>query len=407
MINPTLESESGRAHYLRVYREGLLRDTLPFWFPRCVDEEHGGYLHCRDGDGSLIDSDKSVWAQGRMAWMLLELWNTIEKRPEWLNWAQSGLDFLARHGFDSDGRMFFHLARDGSPLRKRRYAYSESFAAIAWAAHAKATGDDQSASRAAKLFDHFTRWNFTPGLMPSKDTGNRPAIGLGPRMITIVTAQELRANLGESKLWTSWIDRCIDEIDRLFVKHDLRAVMETVAPDGSIINHFDGRLLNPGHAIEGAWFILREAEHRGDKPMAQFGCLMVDYAWERGWDHQHGGLFYFRDIEGKPVSEYWHDMKFWWPHNEAVIATLMAWEATGNSKYASWHAMVHEWSHRHFADPAHGEWFGYLHRDGRLSNTIKGNLWKSCFHHPRMQYWCWRRLAASLGITLSPESPLG
>jgi len=90
-------------------------------------------------------------------------------------------------------------------------------------------------------------------------------------------------------------------------------------------------------------------------------------------------------------------MKFWWPHNEAVIATLMAWQATRNPKYARWHAMVHEWSHGHFADPEHGEWFGYLHRDGRLSNTIKGNLWKSCFHHPRMQYWCWQRLLGMAG----------
>ena len=392
MSRPTLETPQGRDEYLRSYREGLLADTLPYWFPRCLDTVHGGYLHCRDADGTLIDTDKSVWAQGRMAWTLLELFNRFEKRPEWLHWAESGLGFLERHAFDADGRMHFHLAADGTPLRKRRYAYSESFASIAWAAHARATGNSRSARRALDLFDLFTKWNFTPGLMPPKHTGARPAIGLGPRMITIVTAQELRANLGDNPLLTGWIDRCVDEIASLFVKHDRRAVMETVAPDGSIIDHFDGRLLNPGHAIEGAWFILREAEARGDSSMVRLGCDMVDYAWERGWDSEHGGLFYFRDIDNKPVSEYWHDMKFWWPHNEAVIATLMAWQSTRNPKYARWHAMVHEWSHGHFADPAHGEWYGYLHRDGRISNTIKGNLWKSCFHHPRMQFWCWQRL---------------
>ena len=36
--------------------------------------------------------------------------------------------------------MFFQVTREGRPLRKRRYAYSESFAAIAYAAHARATG---------------------------------------------------------------------------------------------------------------------------------------------------------------------------------------------------------------------------------------------------------------------------
>lgn len=115
MSRPTLETPQGRDKYLRSYREGLLADTLPFWFPRCVDSLNGGYLHCRDADGSLIDSDKSVWAQGRMAWMLLELFNGFEKRPEWLAWAESGLGFLERHAFDADGRMHFHLAADGTP----------------------------------------------------------------------------------------------------------------------------------------------------------------------------------------------------------------------------------------------------------------------------------------------------
>lgn len=67
-------------------------------------------------------------------------------------------------------------------------------------------------------------------------------------------------------------------------------------------------------------------------------------------------------------------MKFWWPHNEAVIPTLLAHELTGDLKYARWHQHVHEWAHRHFGDPVHGEWFGYLHRDGSVSSTLKGSL---------------------------------
>ncbi len=227
------------------FKRGLLEDTLPFWFPRCVDREHGGFLHFMDADGTLIDTDKSIWAQGRMSWLLLTLANRFERRAEWLEWAESGLDFLERHGFDDDGRMFFHVTRDGRPVRKRRYAYSEAFAAIAWAAHFRATGRTTSARRARELFDHFTRWNFKPGLMPPKFTNFRPMIGLAPRMITLVTAQELREDLGESAEWNHWIDWSISEIERLFVKHDLRVVMESVAPDGAIVDHCDGRALNP------------------------------------------------------------------------------------------------------------------------------------------------------------------
>jgi N-acylglucosamine 2-epimerase len=85
-------------------------------------------------------------------------------------------------------------------------------------------------------------------------------------------------------------------------------------------------------------------------------------------------------------------MKFWWPHNEAIIATLYAFFLTKDAKYGRWHEQVHRWAHEHFADPLHGEWFGYLHRDGSLSSTLKGNLWKGPFHLPRMQLQCWRLL---------------
>ena len=390
---PALTHPAGRAALLQRYRDGLLNDTVPFWFPRSVDREHGGFLHCVDRDGSLVDTDKSVWAQGRMAWMLATMYNGHERNADWLAWARAGVDFLERHCVDTDGRMFFHVTREGRPIRKRRYAYSESFAAIAHAACAEATGEARHADRALDLFDRFTRWNFTPGLMPPKFTDTRPATGLGPRMITLVTAQDLRASLGEHEVLTRWIDRCITDIETLFVKPDLRVVMETVAPDGSILDHFDGRTLNPGHAIEGAWFILREGAHRRDSRLIRLGCDMLDWMWERGWDAELGGIFYFRDVYGKPVQEYWHDMKFWWPHDETIIATLLAHELTGDAKYARWHDQVSDWAHQRFADPEHGEWYGYLHRDGRVSSTLKGNLWKSFFHHPRMQWVCWRWLA--------------
>jgi N-acylglucosamine 2-epimerase len=308
--------------------------------------------------------------------------------------------------------MFFHVTRDGQPIRKRRYAYSEAFAAIAFAAHYGATGDRESYELANRLFRFFTHWNFTPGVMPPKTTDVRPMISICPRMIAIVTAQELRCHgvevgsepyPGDASSWPSepvasrlsiegWIDRCIDEMERYFVKADRRVVMESVSPTGEVIDHFDGRLLNPGHAIEGAWFILRQAAQRGDQRLVKLGSDMIDWMWQRGWDEQHGGLLYFRDLDDKPVQEYWADMKFWWPHNETIIATLIAYELTGQERFARMHQLVHDWSHRHFADREHGEWFGYLHRDGHVAMTTKGNLWKSFFHLPRMQWTCWQWL---------------
>lgn len=374
------------------YADQLLKDTIPFWFPRSFDHEHGGFLFMRDADGSLIDDDKAVWIQGRAVWTLSTLYNTVEKKQQWLDGAKLGYEFLNKHCFDTDGRMFFHVTREGQPIRKRRYFFSETFYVIACAAYAKASGDEEAAANARRIFGKCVEYATTPGLLEPKFTATRPSRGIGVPMIMMNTAQQLRDTIGDSRcddLITGWIN----EIEQFFVKDDIQCVMEQVAPDGSIIDHIDGRTLNPGHAIEGGWFILAEAIHRNnDKRLVDLGCKMIDYMWQRGWDNEYGGLFYFRDVYNKPVQEYWQDMKFWWPHNETIIATLMAYLITGDEKYADMHRLVNEYAYRVFNDKEHGEWFGYLHRDGTLAQTAKGNLFKGPFHLPRQEWLCMQLL---------------
>lgn len=389
-----LASETGRAELLSIYRDGLLQDTLPFWIPRCVDEEFGGFMFCLDHDGALFDTDKGMWQQGRFTWLLAHLFNTVEPRTEWLDLARHGVAFIRKHGFDADGRMFFHVTRDGRPVRKRRYLFTETFGVIALAAFAQAAGDDQARQEATDLFELVLRYLRTPGLIPPKVNPDvRPAKALAVPMILIATAQVLRSAVQDPAPYNAVIDACIAEIEQDFMHAEFAAVLETVGPDGRFIDHFDGRLLNPGHAIEAAWFILSEAKYRGRDPhLIQIGTTILDWMWRWGWDEEYGGIIYFRDVHHLPVQEYWHDMKFWWPQNEAIIATMLAYQLTGEPRYAAWHEMAHDWAYRHFPDPKYGEWFGYLHRDGRISSTAKGNLWKGPFHLPRMQLTCWQIL---------------
>jgi N-acylglucosamine 2-epimerase len=320
------------------------------------------------------------------------LYNTVEKKQEWLEGAKLGYEFLNTHCFDRDGKMFFHVTRSGEPIRKRRYFFSETFYVIASAAYARASGDQEAAQRARDVFGKCIEYATIPGLLQPKFEPTRPSKGIGVPMIMINTAQQLRENIGDPRC-DEWIARWIHEIETYFVKDEIKAVMEQVAPDGSIIDHIDGRTMNPGHAIEGAWFILHEAVHRNNDPqLIALGCKMIDYMWDRGWDTEYGGLFYFRDVYNKPVQEYWHDMKFWWPHNETIIATLMAFLITGDQRYAAMHQQVHDYSYAHFLDKQHGEWFGYLHRDGTVAQTAKGNLFKGPFHLPRQEWYCWQLL---------------
>jgi len=385
----------------------LLDDVIPFWIRSGWDRSIGGMITSLDRDGSILDTDKSIWFQGRAGWMFATLYNSVSPNPLWLEIAQSCVDFLDRFGSSQGNlssylsevagpvkqKLYFTVTREGKPLRMRRYYYSESFASIAYASLYKATGVDRYRVAAIRMFEAFLAGCLEPGDIPSKtDPATRPMQGIGPWMIAMVTAQELRLNIGEElvlgRTCTEWIDRCISKIETVFYKPEQEVLMEVVGADGEILDHFDGRQLNPGHAIECAWFILHESIHRPDQRLSRLGLSILDAMWKRGWDTQYGGLLYFCDVYNKPVQEYWHDMKFWWPHCEAIIATDLARRISSQTRYQQWYDQVCQWSFDHFADPEYGEWFGYLHRDGTRSNTLKGSLWKGPFHLPRMLWYC-------------------
>ena len=181
------------------YSNQLLNNTVPFWFPRSFDKEYGGFLLMRDADGSLIDDDKAVWIQGRATWLLSTLYNTVEKKQEWLEGAKLGYGFLNKHCFDNDGQMFFHVTRDGRPIRKRRYFFSETFYVIATGAYAKASGDEEAAAKARRIFGKCIEYATVPGLLAPKFTNTRPSKGIGVPMIIINTDQQLIETIGDDR----------------------------------------------------------------------------------------------------------------------------------------------------------------------------------------------------------------
>lgn len=374
------------------YRDELLHNVLPFWEKNAPDREEGGFFFNLDRDGSVFGTDKPVWIQGRYTWLCSRLYNEVEPRPEWLELARHGEAFLRKHCFDKDGRMFYSVTRDGRPLRKRRYVFSETFAIIGLAELARATNDEKLAREALELFKLTHRYLTTPGLLePKVIPETLQTKGLGIPMIMLGTIQVLR-HVADDPLLKEVADKSLYEIEHHFMKPEFKAVLETVGPNGEFIDTPEGRSLNPGHAIEAGWFILEESRHRNDPRLRDIGLKILDWSLDLGWDEEFGGIVYFRDLKGKPCPQYEHDMKLWWPHNEAIYGTLLAYHLSGDEKYARWHRKLHDWAYGHFPDHDFGEWYGYLHRDGTLANRLKGNMWKGPFHLPRMLLYSWKLL---------------
>lgn len=366
-------------------RHDLLEDVVPFWLRYSLDTEYGGYLHCLDRDGSVYGSDKSMWIQCRAVWLYSRLYRTVEARPEWLDAARLGFDFVTAHGFDADGRLFFQVTRDGRPLRKRRYLFTEAFAVLACAEYGGASGDERALQQAWDTFRLMVELYRTPGALPPKIIPEtRVSKSHAVPMILLAVTQELR-EFDSDPLAAEIAEECIDQIVHHFVKPEERALLETVGPNGERLDSPEGRCMNPGHAIESAWFLMHEARRRNDSALLRTALDILDWSLERGWDEVHGGLYYFIDVEDKPPQRLEWDMKLWWPHTEALYALLLAYHATGQQSYADAYEKVRRWALDHFADPEFGEWYGYLHRDGTVALPVKGSMWKGPFHLPRAQ----------------------
>ena len=366
------------------YRKDLVDDILPFWLKHGLDRVHGGVYTCVDRDGTLMDTTKSVWFQGRFGFMAAFAYNNVEKNPEWLAASKSCIDFIEAHCFAPDGHMYFEVTEDGVGLRKRRYVFSESFAAIAMSEYALASGDLSYAVKALELFKRMQRFLAEPGFLPSKYEPVFQAQGHSITMILVNTAACIRKVITDPCL-DQQIDRSIEALRKYFMHPEYKALLETVGPNGEFIDTLNGRTINPGHCIETAWFLLEESKHRGwDKDLTEMALTIFDWSWQWGWDEEYGGLLNFRDCKGFPNQDYSQDMKFWWPHCEAIICTLYAYEATRDEKYLELHRRVSEWTYARFPDAVCGEWYGYLHRDGTPAHHAKGNLFKGPFHVPRM-----------------------
>jgi N-acylglucosamine 2-epimerase len=363
----------------------LFDNVVKFWLDHSLDREHGGYLHMLDREGRPYSTDKYAWPHGREVWFFATLCDEVEQRSEWFEAAQHGWEFITRHFLAPGDRVHFSVNREGKPLSIPRRIFSECFMIIAAARWARISGDENAARIARSLFHATVKRATTPESGSQKAVpGARPMITMAIPMIMMNVTREIMKLDGETPELLSYSDSCIQTFLTMHVHPERRLAFENVAPDGSLmLDQPEGRMLIPGHAIEGAWFVMEEGIARNDQTLIDRACELLEWELEFGWDTEYGGLNYFMDSEGLPTLPLESDMKLWWCHNEALIALLYALTLSKNKIFERWYQKVHDYTFSTFPDPDHGEWIGYFHRDGRIVSPVKGSMWKCCFHLPR------------------------
>ena len=385
------------------YRGALLDDVAPFWLRHGVDRECGGYFSCLARDGAVYDTDKFVWLQARAVWTFSMLYNRLEARQDWREAAAQGARFLKEHGRDENGDWYFALDRAGRPLVQPYNIFSDCFAVMAFAQYALAADKDEAAHIATTTFERILARRDNPkGRYNKAVPDTRPLAGLALPMILANLAVEMGPLL-EAARREEFVGACLDTLFNQFLDPALNVFRENVKPGGGVVNSFEGRLLNPGHGIEAAWFIMDLAQRRNDRRTVDRAVEVLFSTLEYGWDREWGGIYYFLDAEGHPPQQLEWDQKLWWVHGESLVALSLAWALTGDTRARQWYERVHAYTWEGFPDREHGEWFGYLNRRGEVLLPLKGGKWKGFFHVPRTLYRCMRAFETLAARDAAPE----
>lgn len=376
------------------YKTELLDSVLPFWLNNSIDKEYGGYFSCLDRDGSVYDTDKFIWLQGREVWLFSMLCNKLGKKQEWLDAAIQGAEFLKKYGHNGDYDFYFSLTREGKPLVEPYSIFSNTFACMAFAQLAKATGSEEYAEIARRIFKRILERRGNPkGKWCKAVPGTRPMKDFALPMIICNMALEVEDIINDPQLLESTIDDCLHEVLDVFYQPDLGCMVENVSSiDNSRLDCYEGREINPGHDLEALWFMMNLGIRRNDKALIE-KCVEISLkVIERGWDKEFGGIFYFLDSKGAPQQKLEWDQKLWWVHLESSIAMIKGYQLTGNKKCLEWFEKLDEYMWSRFKDPLYPEWFGYLNRRGEMLLPLKGGKWKGCFHVPRGLFEIWQIL---------------
>jgi N-acylglucosamine 2-epimerase len=293
------------------YKSELYDNVLPFWLEHSIDKEFGGYFSCLNRDGSVYDTDKFVWLQGREVWLFSMLYNNVEKKQEWLDAAVQGGEFLKKFGHDGNYNWYFALNREGKPLVQPYNIFSDTFAIMAFGQLALATGNEEYAEITKKTFAKVLERRGNPkGQWCKIYPGTRPMKDFALPMILCNLALEIE-KLMDPKTLDETINICRHEVMDVFYQKDLGLIVENVnAKDNSLLDCFEGRTINPGHSLEAMWFMMALGVRANDKELINKAIEIALKTINFGWDKEYGGIFYFMDRKGYPQQQLEWDQNF-------------------------------------------------------------------------------------------------
>ena len=383
-MRPTTGIRLSWSELRQFLHQHLTEHVLPFWFPKLIDQRHGGLNNCVQDDGEVLSTEKYLWSQGRALWVLSKLFNDIDQNSKWLEMAAPISKLLTDYGRNADREWHFNLIEDGTPARETQSIYVDGFCIYGLTEYAKATGHAKSLDTALeaysdaspKLDDH-RLVRTMPHPIP---TGYQSH---GPLMLFAHVFHELGILSGRENIQ----QRALELADRILTQHldpESGQLHEFVVPGGQKDSSDIGQTSIPGHVVESMWFLEEIYRYHGQSEKIPLLLETIRIHLELGWDQQFGGLVLAAHLGGgKPQ---WHNPlgKIWWPHTESLQALLMTYAHTREKWAEDWYWKIHDYSFTHFPNWDSGDWFHNLDREGKPTIPYLQTLpVKDPFHLPR------------------------
>ena len=386
----------------------LRRDVLAHWFPRCVDEERGGFYQCFARDWSprpepyrfLVHQARQTWTAARVMQYDPAL------ADEYRAYVAHGLAYLRDVMTDAEhGGPYLRVGLDGKITQKHgpgKHAYGISFVIYAGATAYAATGDEKALALAMdtfRWFDAHAHDDVSGGYFEALSREGHPVRttldGRGGRdgIGTPLGYKSMNAHIHLLEAVAALYHAKPDDAVRARLEELLALVRDRIqVPPGALNYYFtpDWRAVpmhdSFGHDIETAYLMVEASAALGrpDDPATwRVARAIVDHALEWGWDGKHGGFYY----SGQAFAGAFERFKSWWTQAEGLNVLLLMHERYGGETDRYWKAFCEQvnfiWEHQ--VDHEYGGWYARVSEDGTslVSGPDKANPWKAAYHNVR------------------------
>ena len=373
----------------------LIKNILPFWSTRMVDNENGGFYGRIAVNGHVYtDADKGCVLNSRILWTFSSAYRILQD-PYYLETAAKSKEYILKYFFDNQfNGVLWLLDHKGNMKDGKKQIYAQAFTIYALVEYYRVTGDEICLIKAIELFRLIEKHSFDPIL-----DGYFEAFGREWEPVDDLRLSEKDANEKKTMNTHLHILEAYTNLYRVwkddFLKQQLGRLI-LVFTDKIVNNHtfnlnmfFDEgwndktELVSYGHNIESSWLLYEAALVLGDinliNKVSKISLRIAESSKEGVMPD--GSMIYEKFFKSGHVDSDRH----WWVQAEAVVGFLNAFTLSGKEEFLDMSLSAWKFISDHVIDRQNGEWFWSV--DKNLQPNLKDDkagFWKCPYHNSRM-----------------------